>query len=374
MNPPYWFELLDQLRRLQGTALDRFGLGPRESAFQVLFTMPGLRLRCYGTGAAHSLPLLIVPAPIKQPYIWDLSPERSVVRRAIEHKLGVYLVEWTEPGEGTRSPGLSDYAGPMLDACIDATAEQAHCDRVFLMGHSLGGIIAAIHSAYRPEHVAGLALIEAPLHFPEMAGTFQSLPELGIRGRQEFRSSSRVPGSLLSMISASAAPGTFCVSRYLDWLASMASVERTATHWRVERWTMDELPMPSTLFDDVVEGLFRQNSFMRGELAIDGVRLHPRDITAPLLSVYQPSSTITPPESVLAFHRAAGSRDQELVPYFGDIGVALQHVGPLIGDNAYRHVWPRVFNWLDRIVGARVDATLPGSTSWPRSSVDRAED
>lgn len=352
MNRPSWFELLDQFRQLQGNTLDRLGLGPRESAFQVVFTRPGLRLRCYGTGAAHSAPLLIVPAPIKRPYIWDLSPERSVVRRAIEHKLGVYLVEWTDPGEGTRSPGLSDYAGPMLDACIAATAEQTRCDKVFLTGHSLGGIFAALHSAYRPEHVAGLALIDAPLHFPKMAGASQTLPELKIPGRQKLYSSSRVPGSLLSMISASAAPATFCASRYLDCMASMASVERTATHWRVERWTMDELPMPRTLFDDVVEGLFRQDSFMRGELAIDGVRLHPRDITAPLFSVYQPSSAITTRESVLAFHRAAGSRDQELVPYFGDVGVALQHVGPLVGDNAYRHVWPRVFNWLDRIVGA----------------------
>lgn len=367
MNSPYCFELLDQLRRLQGTALDRVGLGPRESAYQVVFTMPGLRLRCYGTGAAHSPPLLIVPAPIKQPYIWDLSPERSVVRQAIKHQLGVYLVEWTEPGKGTRSPGLSDYAGHMLDACVAAAAGQAQCDKVVLAGHSLGGIFAALHGAYRPEQVAGLALIDAPLHFPKRAGAFQTLNELGIRGQHNRPSTSPVPGSLLSMISAGAAPGTFCASRYLDCLASMASVERTATHWRVERWTMDELPMPGTLFDDVVEGLFHQNSFMRGELAIQGVRLHPSDITSPLLSVYRPSSSNTPREAVLAFHHAAGSQEQELVPYFGDVGVALQHVGPLVGDNAYRHVWPRVFDWLDRIVGApshvrqRHPASEPGS-------------
>lgn len=350
MHPRSWFELLDQLRQLQGETLDRVGLGPRESAFQVVFGTPGLRLRCYGMGARHSTPLLIVPAPIKQPYIWDLSPERSVVRRAIEHKLGVYLVEWTAPGDATRSPGLSDYAGPMLDACMAAIAEQTGCDKVFLTGHSLGGIFAALHSAYRPEHVAGLALIDAPLHFPTTTGALQT-SELKIPARPALHASSLVPGSLLSMISASASPATFCASRYLDCMASMASVEWTTTHWRVERWTMDELPMPRTLFDDVVEGLFRQNSFMRGELAIDGVRLHPRDITAPLLSVYQPSGAITSRESVLSFHRAAGSPDQELVPYTGDVGVALQHVGPLVGDNAYRQVWPRVFNWLDRIAG-----------------------
>jgi len=102
MNQPYWwFELLDQLRRAQGRSLYRLGLGRCESAFEVVFARPGLRLRRYGMGAANSPPLLIVPAPIKRPYIWDLSPERSVVQCALGRKLGVYLVDWTEPAPGT---------------------------------------------------------------------------------------------------------------------------------------------------------------------------------------------------------------------------------------------------------------------------------
>lgn len=339
MDLAFGFEHLDRLRQLQGRALDSLGLGPRESAFQVIFTRPGLRLRRY-TGPPGNPPLLIVPAPIKRPYIWDLSPERSVVRRAIAHQLGVYMAEWTEPDTARRSPGLEDYAGTMLDDCVAAAAEQSGAKSVFLTGHSLGGIFAALHSAYRPQQVTALALIDVPLHFAQTEGAFRSLPALA--------PSRPIPGSFLSMISASGAPETFCVSRYLDYFASMASQERMATHWRVERWTLDELPMSHRLFEDVLERLYRQNSFMRGDFAIGGVRLSPRDITAPLLTVYQPSSTIIPRASVLAFHDAASSPDKELVPYFGDVGVALQHVGPLVGDNAYRHIWPRVFAWLDR--------------------------
>jgi polyhydroxyalkanoate synthase len=351
MSPPSWFELLDQLRRLQGTALDNFGLGPRESEYRIVFTRPGLRLRCYDKGGTNRAPLLIVPAPIKRPYIWDLAPERSVVRQAIEHRFGVYVDEWTEPGETTGSFGLTDYSGPMLDACIAATTGKTGSNHVFLTGHSLGGVFAALHSAYRPEHVAGLALIDAPLHFAN-AGAFQGLLGLDILPAQAPYAPAEIPGSLLSMACANAAPGTFYASRYLDYLASMTSAEKMATHWRVERWTMDELPMSRTVLDDVVERLYRRNSFMRGELTVGGVTLHPRDITAPLLNVYQPCGTITPAESVLAFHRAAGSSDKELVPYFGDVGVALQHLGPLVGDNAYREVWPRVFHWLDRLSSA----------------------
>lgn len=70
----------------------------------------------------------------------------------------------------------------------------------------------------------------------------------------------------------------------------------------------------------------------------------------PLLIVpAPPSGGIVPAESVTAFHHAAGSEVKELAAYPGDVGVALQHVGPLVGRNAHRDIWPRVFAWLDRI-------------------------
>lgn len=349
MYPPYqWFEAVDRARRLQGGALDQLGLGPQESPFQVVFERPGLRLRQYGMGAAGALPLLIVPAPIKRPYVWDLAPERSVVRRALERKLGVYMAEWTSPAARDSAPGLADYSGPMLDDCIAAIAEETGRRDVFLTGHSLGGVFAALHSAYRPEHVAALALIDVPLHFNKATGAFERFLTHEIPGAIEPAPGRQVPGSFLSMISAHAAPGTFCVRRYLDYVASSASWERFITHWRVERWTLDELPISGQLFDDVVQDLYRGNRFMRGEFAIGAVRLHPSQVTAPLFSIYQPGSPIIPSESVLAFHRAAGSTNKEIAPYFGDTGVALQHVGPLVGDSAHRDIWPRIFAWFER--------------------------
>lgn len=341
MQPSYqWFQQLDQLRKTQGRVLDRLGLGPQESPFRIVVEQPGLRLRWYGNGTTGRPPLLIVPAPIKQPYIWDLSRESSVVRRALEHQLDVYMVEWTEPEPGPHGPGLFDYAGSMLGDCISAIRERSGSGKVFLAGHSLGGIFAALHSAYQPEQVAGLILVDAPLYFAEGAVS---------RKDDTPGPASRVPGSLLGMASAFAKPGVLCTDRYLDWMASLRSREQTVSHWRVERWTLDEFAMSRSLFNDVMNHLHRHNRFMRGELVIGGVPLHPRNVTAPLFNIFHPSGGIVPAESVLAFHTAVGSEDKELVRYAGDVGVALQHVGPLIGKKAHRDIWPRVFAWMDRI-------------------------
>ena len=56
------FAMSDTVRRTQASALDLFGLGPRECDFQVIASGGSWRLRQYGTPKARPI-LLIVPAP-----------------------------------------------------------------------------------------------------------------------------------------------------------------------------------------------------------------------------------------------------------------------------------------------------------------------
>ena len=101
---------MDAFRRMQGDALDAFGFGPIECPYSVLASDTRWRLRQYSGGDPHSS-LLIVAAPIKQPYIWDLLPGVSVVRHCRSRGLRVYLLEWTPPSCSNRNIGLAEYAG-----------------------------------------------------------------------------------------------------------------------------------------------------------------------------------------------------------------------------------------------------------------------
>jgi polyhydroxyalkanoate synthase len=67
------FELMDGLRRSQGAALDAHGLGPIETPYETVLSEPGVSLRRYAAGTSGPA-VLLVPAPIKRPYIWDLAP------------------------------------------------------------------------------------------------------------------------------------------------------------------------------------------------------------------------------------------------------------------------------------------------------------
>jgi hypothetical protein len=105
VNEPFMahFALTDRLHRAQGDALDALGLGPGECQFQVICSGPHWRLRAYGGPDAGPL-LLMVPAPIKRPYIWDLTPSISAVRYCLHYGFRVHLLEWIPPS----SDGLAD--------------------------------------------------------------------------------------------------------------------------------------------------------------------------------------------------------------------------------------------------------------------------
>ena len=73
------FAFMDTLRRMQGATLEALGFGPAERGYRVLASGRRWRLRDYADPDAEPS-LLIIPAPIKRPYIWDLAPSVSAVR------------------------------------------------------------------------------------------------------------------------------------------------------------------------------------------------------------------------------------------------------------------------------------------------------
>lgn len=348
----WWFEAMDAIRRARGEAMDRNGLGPEECPFEEVLTLPGFRLRFYG---GESTPgdkrvALIVPAPIKRHYIWDLAPECSVVRRAMEEGMQVYLIEWTDPGPELAAAGLDQYACSWIDLCIDAIQSSDPTTRPILFSHSLGGVLATIYAVLHPHRVAGLVLLEAPLHFGKASGSMFPMLATAPRAEVLTRGAVRIPGSFISMASANASPTTFQAERSADFWSSLGSRALLRRHLKVERWTLDEAPMAARLFEQVVEDLYREDLLIRGELVVDGQTIGPQHLKTPSLAVYDPRSLIIPPAAVVTFLKVSKVATNFLC-YEGDVGIALSHVGTLVGPSAHRKLWPDIFAWTESVSG-----------------------
>lgn len=341
----HFYERLDRIRKGQGQWLERLGWGPVRTPSRVVLQQPGLILRGYAGAAAEGMPVLLVPAPIKRAYIWDLAPGASVVQACLRHGLRPYLVEWQEPEPGF---GLDEYADSFLSECLAAIRRECGERPPVVAGHSLGGILAAIFAALHPESVGALVLLAAPLHcsYSKVEGGLgPMIRAVEQRGLLEALPG-RMPGSSLSQAGFLASPAAFAQERWQDWVRSLPAAAAVRTHLQVERWSLDELPLARKLVAELAGKLWRGDAFMRGTLRIGRRRAAAAAVRAPLLVVADRGCPVVPPAAILPFYEAAGSSTKALLWYEGDVGVAIRHIGPLVGRNAHAHLWPQILDWV----------------------------
>jgi len=335
------FGMMDVLRRAQGDVLETFGLGPNECTYRIAALDSYWRLRDYGHESS-SIYLLVVAAPIKRPYIWDLSPSTSAIRYCLDQGLHIYVLEWIPASRGSANNGLDEYASAIAN-CIAHISAHAR-SKPFLIGHSLGGTLAAIYAGLAAESLRGVVLLGAPLCFePHTTGFRDALVSIVPPNLPEAEP---FPGSLLSQMSALASPASFVWSRLMDAVLSTTDYHALDVHARVERWALDEVPLPGKLVLQIVEWLYRENRFCRGLLKICDAQVGPSSITVPILAVVNMADDVAPLASIKPFIDAIPATGAHILEYPGEIGVCLQHLGVLVGRQAREKIWPQIISWL----------------------------
>ena len=335
------FAVADILRRAQGDALAALGLGPQECPYRITASGSHWRLRDYADHSS-SPRLLIVAAPIKRPYIWDLAPSVSAVSYCLREGLHVYLLEWV-PDARTQNNGLDEHAGAISE-CVAKISGEALGKRPFLIGHSLGGTLAAIFAALAPASIHGLILLGAPLCFEPATSKFRDALVSLIP--PELSDADPCPGSLLSYIATLAAPGTFIWSRLTDAALSVTDGRALEIQARVERWILDEVSLPGKLVHQIMQWLYRENRFCRGTFKVRETLVGPSSLSVPTLAVVNMADDVAPLASVKPCIDAMPVRDVRIIEYPGEIGVGLQHLGVLVGRQAHAQVWPEIISWL----------------------------
>lgn len=346
------FSVADAFRRTQGDALALLGFGPVESSYRVVASGSYWRLRDYNSmRRSHSL--LIVAAPIKRPYIWDLTPAVSAIRYCLGAGLGVYLLEWVPASDKTCNVGIAECARA-ISACLATIGAEG--PKPIVAGHSLGGTLAAIYAATAPGTVGGLLLLGSPLCFQAEASTFRdALVSLVPAPASD---SDLYPGSILSQASAMASPDTFVWSRLMDAAQSVADSRALDVHVRIERWALDEVPLSGKLVSEIVEGLYRENCFCQGTLNVGGKMVGPSNLSGPILAVVNTADAVAPRVSVRPISDVLGPRKFHIIEYPGETGVCLQHLGILVGRQAFALIWPEIVSWIyAQVSGAGVPET-----------------
>ena len=114
-------------------------------------------------GEVHGRPLLIAPPQINKFYVFDLAPEKSIIRYCLEGGLQTFAISWRNPTPAERSFGIDTYV-EALEEAVDAMRDITGSEDVNIWGSCSGGITMSAFLA----HLA--ARRETKVHSATVAG------------------------------------------------------------------------------------------------------------------------------------------------------------------------------------------------------------
>lgn len=333
-----------RLRKLAGLparAAPRVGTTPadtihRENKWRLL------RYRPRAEGLAYRTPVLLVPSLINRYYVLDLQPGRSFAEYLVGRGHDVSIIDWGTPGPEDRYLELDEFCDRYLRRAIARSAAAAGSRQVHVLGYCLGGTMAAIHTALRPERVASLVALAAPIRFSEAGILADWTRSPGFDVDALVDAFGNVPWPLMQ--------ASFHLMRPTLPLAKLATLVDRAWDdhfldgfFATERWGNDNVSLPGNAFRRTIRELYRGDALAGGTLEMSGRRVDLGAIRCPTLAVTFAHDHIVPSASAAALLDCVGAADTELLQLSGG------HVGAVVSRRAAEGLWPTLSRfWAER--------------------------
>ena len=292
------------------------------------------------TDEQNEVPILIVYALINKPYILDLQPDRSVVRRLLEAGHDVYLIDWNEPSRLDQHLGLHDYVNRYIDNCVDAVAERSDQESINLLGYCMGGTMSAMYAALNPEKINALGLMAAGLCFDRTGGVLEQWGSDEHYDPQDVVDTfGNVPAEYLDTGFALMDPVDNYVSKYITLYENLDNDAFVGNFSRMERWLDEGIDLAGQAYVEFLEKIYQNNELYRNELELSGERVDVGDIDMPILQIIGEYDHLIPPEASKPFNDVVGSDDVTTIEY------PTGHIGMSVSSSTHEDVWPEVCEW-----------------------------
>ncbi|MBI2376019.1 MAG: alpha/beta fold hydrolase [Deltaproteobacteria bacterium] len=299
----------------------------------VVFAENKLRLLHYRSHArAESRPVLLVPSLINRHYVLDLLPGKSFVEYLLAAGHDVYAIDWGTPSPEDRSVTFAHVVDRYLGHAV-RTAARRSGRRVHLFGYCLGGTLAAIHAVLRPQPIASLALVAAPIDFSD-----DGLLSTWTRSRR-FDLDSLVDG--YGNVPWQVMQSAFHLLRpTLGLWKSVRLVEKASDDefmdgfLALETWGNDNVSFPGECYREYVRELYQKNALASGALFVSGEKVRLESLRAPTMVVTFEHDHIVPKASATAILGLARNAPVTHLHLVGG------HVGAMVAKSAAKGLWP----------------------------------
>lgn len=299
-----------------------------------------VRKRWSGAEGGSRGAVLLVHGFGQNRYAWHL-PSRSLANHLARAGFDVFNLELRGHGRsrdmGARmTHGVADYIAEDLPLAVEEVQRHAGKNPVFLVGHSLGGLVCYAAAPRLNGAVAGVASIGSPYHFTRGSWALGALRVL-------FRAMSlarvtpvnvpffMTPLGMVMKRTRRVAESRFYPIPLRGWHAGALEPEILEEHFRLafDRGSIAEL---ASLFAWAAQRRFggTESDFAERFEAMD----------TPLLVVAGANDDLAPPASVRPAYARSGSHDKTYR------AVPLGHIDLLVGREAPKLTWSVVTDWL----------------------------
>lgn len=303
------------------------------------------------------VPVLLVPPLMVKPFIFDLLPERSLVRTLQAAGFDVTLVDFGEPDAADERIRLDDYVLDFLPAAVDATKAATGAEEVAILGYCMGGLFGLMttavgdpgvesDSASPRRDIAAIVTIGSPIDSAKM-GVLSVLARL-LHKQVDFISArlGNVPGELSSQVFKWMSPWK-SMTRHADLFLHLYDQAYVDGHDALSAWTDNFIDYPGDAFRQLMDDFMTGNKLKDGRMRFGDRVADLSRLQMPLLAFAGETDNVVRPEAVHELMAAVGSADKEVRMAPGG------HMGVFAGSRAPRAVWQPAAAWLAERVGQR---------------------
>ena len=300
---------------------------------------------------AHKTPIVIVPPLAVNMLIYDLFPQRSLVRFLRAKGFEVYLIDWGMPTREHSHYNLHTYVAELLPAYLNRVREHSGEQELSLHGWSMGGMFTLFYSALsNDQHVRNAIVLGSPIdsHASGILGLVnQRMADVAgfVRKRTGFRLHDvkphwfHTPG-WANTIGFKLTNPIASVMSYWELIIRLGDREFVTNHATTSAFLDRMVAYPGGIIQDTVVRVWIDNQLSKGEIQIgeDVARLD--NVSANLLAIAGGDDTLVTPGAAKRVMDHVSSTDKTFRVVPGG------HMGILAGSKAPRQSWLELADWL----------------------------
>ncbi|GAA0846743.1 alpha/beta fold hydrolase [Marinobacter szutsaonensis] len=299
----------------------------------------------------HRTPIVIIPPLAVNMLIYDLFPQRSLVRFLRAKGFEVYLIDWGVPKREHSHYNLHTYVAELLPAYLNRVREHSGEQELSLHGWSMGGMFTLFYSALsQDQHVRNAIVLGSPIdsHASGFMGVAsQAIAEAAevIRKRTGFRIHNLKPHwfhtpGWANTLGFKLTNPIGSVMGYWELIVRLGDREFVTSHATTSAFLDRMVAYPGGIIQDTVVRVWIDNQLSKGEIQIGEDLARLENVSANLLAIAGSEDTMVTPGAAkrVMDHVSSGDKTFRVVPG--------GHMGILAGSKAPRESWLEMAEWL----------------------------